>query len=151
MGKVYDRINESLTEFIQRQQMFFVATAPLVGDGHINLSPKGLDAFRILDDQTVAYADLVGSGIETVAHLKENTRIVLMFCSFEGRPNIVRLHGRGEAIEPAHAEFPSLRARFPEYIGLRTIIRVHCTRISDSCGLGVPLFEYRGQRSGDPA
>jgi hypothetical protein len=147
MGKTFDEIDDSLADLLLRQKMFFVATAPLLQDGHINLSPKGLDSFRILDQRTVAYADLVGSGIETVAHLKENGRIVLMFCAFEGSPKIVRLHGGGEVIESAHPEFESLRARFPDFIGLRTIIRVHCTRISDSCGFGVPLYEYRGQRT----
>jgi predicted pyridoxine 5'-phosphate oxidase superfamily flavin-nucleotide-binding protein len=147
MGKVYETIDGPIREFIQRQQMFFVATAPASLDGLLNLSPKGLDSLRILDERTVAYADLVGSGIETVAHLKENGRIVLMFCAFAGAPNIVRLHGRGEVVQPDDAEFPSLRAMFPDYKGLRTIIRVHCTRISDSCGFGVPLYEYKGQRS----
>lgn len=147
MGKVYDAIDESLQEFIQRQQMFFVATAPLSSDGLVNLSPKGLDSLRVLDDHTVIYADLTGSGIETVAHLKENGRIVLMFCAFEGEPKIVRLHGRGEVIEPSHDEFQQLRTRFPEYVGLRSFIRIHCHRITDSCGWGVPLYEFKGQRS----
>jgi Pyridoxamine 5'-phosphate oxidase len=147
MAKLFETIDDSLAAFIQRQQMFFVATAPLAGEGHVNLSPKGLDSFRILDGRTVAYADFVGSGIETIAHLKENGRIVLMFCAFEGPPKIVRLHGRGEVIEPAHAEFAALSAMFPEYVGLRAIIRVQCTRISDSCGYGVPLYAYQGERS----
>jgi len=147
MGKVYDAIDESLKEFIQRQQMFFVATAPMSGDGLVNLSPKGLDSLRILDDHTVVYADLTGSGIETVAHVKENGRIVLMFCAFEGAPKIVRLHGRGEVIESSHDEFQQLRTRFPEYVGLRSFIRLHCHRISDSCGWSVPLYEFREQRS----
>jgi hypothetical protein len=147
MGKIYDAIDDSLKEFIQRQQMFFVATAPMSGDGLVNLSPKGLDSLRILDDQTVVYADLTGSGIETVAHLKENGRIVLMFCAFEGTPLIVRLHGRGEVIEPAHEDFQRLRSRFPEYKGLRSFVRVRCDRISDSCGWGVPLYEFKEHRS----
>ena len=147
MGKVFEIIDDSLQQFISAQQMFFVATAPLSREGHVNLSPKGLESFCILDGRTVAYADFVGSGIETVAHIRENGRIVLMFCAFEGPPKILRLHGRGEVIEPAHAEFDSLAARFPAHPGLRAIIRVHCTRISDSCGFGVPIYEYRGQRS----
>lgn len=147
MAKLFEVIDNSLADFIQRQKMFFVATSPLSEEGHVNLSPKGLDSFRILDARTVAYADFVGSGIETIAHLKENGRIVLMFCAFEGPPKIVRLHGRGEAIEPAHAEFATLSALFPEYAGLRAFIRVHCTRISDSCGYAVPLYEYQGERS----
>jgi len=147
MGKVFDTIDDSLADFIGRQQMFFVASAPLSKEGKINLSPKGLDSLRILDNHTVAYADLVGSGIETVAHLQENGRIVLMFCAFEGPPKIVRLHGHGEVIAPAHKDFQQLRGQFPELAGLRCFIRIHCDRISDSCGFGVPLFEYTGQRS----
>ncbi len=147
MGKVYEEIDPSLKEFMERQQMFFVATAPMSGDGLVNLSPKALDSLRILDEHTVMYADLTGSGIETVAHLKENGRIVLMFCAFEGAPRIVRLHGRGEVIEPGHDDFQQLRARVPEYVGLRSFIRIHCHRISDSCGWSVPLYEFKGQRS----
>jgi len=147
VGKNYDTINDSLKDFIQRQQMFFVATAPLSKSGTINLSPKGLDSLRILDDQTVVYADFVGSGIETLAHVKENGRIVVMFCAFEGPPKIVRLHGLGEAIEPSHKDFQQLCSQFPEYPGLRCFIRIRCDRISDSCGFGVPLYDYVGQRS----
>lgn len=147
MGKVYDGIDDSLKEFIQRQQMFFVATAPLSGDGLVNLSPKGLDSFRVLDEKTIVYADLVGSGIETVAHLKENGRIVVMFCAFDGRPNIVRLHGRGDVIEPGHDDFEHFKSSLPELAGLRCFIRVHCERISDSCGFGVPLYEFKGHRT----
>ena len=146
MGKVYDTIDESIVEFIQRQQMFFVATAPLSGDGHVNLSPKGLDSLRILDEQTVAYADLTGSGIETVAHVRENRRIVVMFCEFEGPPKIIRLHGRGEVIEPQHVDFKRLRTLFPERNGLRCFIRIHCDRISDSCGFGVPRYDFKDHR-----
>lgn len=147
MGKIYDGIDEPLHDFIERQPMFFVATAPLSGNGHVSLSPKGLDSFRILDARQVVYADLVGSGIETVAHLKENGRIVVMFCAFEGPPKIVRLHGRGEVIEPAHFEFDAFRNRFPKFDALRAFVRIHCERISDSCGFGVPLFRYEGQRT----
>jgi hypothetical protein len=147
MGKTYDSIDAKLSEFIQAQQMFFVATAPLADEGSINLSPKGLESFQILDERTVAYADLAGSGIETVAHLNENGRIVILFCAFEGAPKIVRLHGRGEVIDPGHTEFLSFQTRFPAYTGLRCFIRVSCDRISDSCGFGVPLYQYQGQRS----
>ncbi|MFO0916473.1 MAG: pyridoxamine 5'-phosphate oxidase family protein [Pirellulales bacterium] len=147
MGKTFDQLDAKLVDFIQRQQMFFVATAPMSPEAHINLSPKGLDSFRILDPSTVVYADLVGSGIETLAHLKENGRIVIMFCAFEGAPKIVRLHGQGDAIEPQHPEFDQLKKLFPDTPGLRSFIRVRCTRISDSCGYGVPMYEYRGQRS----
>lgn len=147
MGKLFDRIIPELAEFIYRQKMFFVATAPLSAEGHINLSPKGLDSLRILDEHTVAYVDLVGSGIETVAHTAENGRIVLMFCSFEGAPKILRLHGRGETVTPRDAEFSQLATLFPNYLGTRAIIRVHCERISDSCGYGVPLYSYEGERT----
>ena len=147
MGKEYETITNSLADFIRRQQVFFVATAPLSADGHVNLSPKGLDSLFIQDDRTVIYADLIGSGIETVAHLKENGRIVLMFCAFEGAPKIIRLHGRGEAIGRKNAEFQSIAAHFPAYTGLRSFIRIHCDRISDSCGWGVPLYEFQGQRN----
>jgi predicted pyridoxine 5'-phosphate oxidase superfamily flavin-nucleotide-binding protein len=147
MGRVYNAIDDSLREFIQSQQMFFVATAPLSGDGLINLSPKGLDSLRVLDDHTVAYADLTGSGIETVAHLRENGRVVLMFCAFEGPPKIVRLHGRGDVIEPADDEFTHFQSLFPNYISLRSVIRIRCDRISDSCGWSVPRYDFQEQRS----
>lgn len=147
MGKNYDTIDPSLKDFIAQQKMFFVATAPLAQDGLVNLSPKGLDSLRVLDDQTVAYADLTGSGVETIAHVKENGRIVLMFCAFEGPPNIVRLQGRGEVLEPNHDDFEQLRHRFPDYPGLRSFIRIHCHRISDTCGFSVPRYEFVEQRS----
>jgi hypothetical protein len=146
MGKVYEEIDERLTAFIQSQQMYFVATAPLAADGHVNLSPKGLDSFAILGPRTVAYLDLTGSGIETVAHVRENGRIVILFCALEGPPKLVRLHGCGEAITPEHPEFAGLVARFPEHRAVRSVVRVEVARISDSCGYGVPLYEYRGQR-----
>ena len=147
MGKVYDSITPAIQAFIEAQQMFFVGTAPLSENGNVNISPKGLDSFRVLDEQTVVYADLIGSGIETVAHLKENGRIVIMFCAFEGKPNIVRLHGQGEVIESGHTDFESMKELFPTYTGLRSFIRVVCERVSDSCGFSVPLYEYQGQRS----
>ena len=111
MGKTYDTIDQPLAEFLLRQKMFFVATSPTSLEGHANLSPKGLDTFRVVDESSVVYADFVGSGIETVAHIKDNGRIVLMFCAFEGSPKIVRLHGRGEVIEPGHKQFDQLRGR----------------------------------------
>jgi hypothetical protein len=146
MGKVYDEIDERLAAFIDKQQMYFVATAPLAVEGHVNLSPKGLDSFAILGPRTVAYLDVTGSGIETVAHLRENGRIVILFCAFEGPPKLVRLHGHGEAITPEHPEFAGLVARFPEQRAVRSVIRVEVARISDSCGYGVPLYDYCGQR-----
>lgn len=151
MGKVYAGIDERNADFINKQHIFFVATAPRRDDGHINLSPKGLDCFRIIDPLTVAYLDLTGSGIETVAHLRENGRIVLMFCAFEGAPRILRLHGRGEVAEAGTPAFEALRDRFPAHSSARAIIRVALDRISDSCGFGIPLFEYAGERTQLPA
>jgi hypothetical protein len=147
MGKTYTTIDEKLANWLGVQKIFFVATAPLSPEGHLNCSPKDGASFRILDEQTVVYLDLTGSGVETIAHLKENGRIVLMFCAMEGPPKIVRLHGDGEAIEPKHPDFESLRARFKDVPGLRAFIRIRLTRISDSCGFGVPLYEFRGERS----
>ncbi|MBV9873377.1 MAG: pyridoxamine 5'-phosphate oxidase family protein [Verrucomicrobia bacterium] len=147
MGKVYPTIDEKLASWLATQKIFFVATAPLSSDGHLNCSPKDGASFRILDEQTVVYLDLTGSGVETIAHLKENGRIVLMFCALDGPPKIVRLHGNGEPIEPGHPDFESMRARFKEVPGLRAFIRIRLTRISDSCGFGVPLYEFRGERS----
>ena len=147
MGKTFDAIEGKLEDFILRQHMFFVATAPLAADGLVNLSPKGLDSFRILGPRTVAYLDLTGSGIETVAHLKENGRIVIMFCAFEGPPKIVRLYGTGEVIEPGAPDFDELVGRFPTMPGTRSVIRVDCHRVADSCGFGVPLMSFEGERT----
>jgi hypothetical protein len=146
MGKVYSEIDDELAAWIKRQHLFFVATAPLQGDGLINCSPKGLDSFAVLGRNTVAYLDLVGSGVETIAHLRENGRIVIMFCALEGAPKIVRLHGTGRAAEPGSAEFETLRQRFPDYPGIRSVIVMDVQRISDSCGFGVPMFSYAGER-----
>jgi hypothetical protein len=151
MGKVYDGIDERNAAFINKQHVFFVATAPASAKAHINLSPKGLDCFRILDSHTVAYVDLIGSGVETIAHLRENGRIVIMFCAFEGPPRILRLHGRGEAIEQGDPAFEALSASFPQHLGTRAIIRVALDRISDSCGHGVPLYRFEGERTQLPA
>ncbi len=146
MGKVYSEIDDRLRAFIARQHMFTVASAPNGPDGHINCSPKGLDTFRILSPTRVAYLDFVGSGVETIAHLRQNGRVVLMFCAFDGKPNIVRLHGRGVAVEPRDREFAALRAHFAPANGVRAVVRVDLTRISDSCGYGVPLYRYEGER-----
>jgi hypothetical protein len=136
---------------MESQPVFFVATAPLDGRGHVNLSPKGLDTFRMLGPRSVAYLDVFGSGVETIAHLRENGRIVVMFCSFQGAPKVLRLHGRGRAVEPHEAEFAALQAHFPAYEGTRAIIEVEVTRISDSCGYGVPLLKFEAQRAALPA
>jgi hypothetical protein len=146
MGKVFATIDDSNQQFILAQPVFFVGSAPLNPEGHVNVSPKGLDSFRILRDSTVAYLDMTGSGIETVAHLKENGRITLMFCAFQGPPKILRLYGQGRVVEPQHEEFPDLEAHFPKYDGTRAIIVVEISRIADSCGYAVPLLKYEGDR-----
>lgn len=146
MGKVYDEITPQLADWLCAQRVFFVGTAPLAGDGLVNCSPKGLDTFRILDSRTVAYLDLTGSGIETVAHLRENGRIVFMFCAFDGPPKIVRLHGKGEVVTPGDNDFEALSANFPTLPGARALIRASLKRISDSCGYAVPLMDFVGER-----
>lgn len=147
MGKIYGEIDEGLRAFIEAQHVFFVATAPLSARGHVNVSPKGLDTLRVLDARTVAYLDYIGSGAETLAHLRENGRIVLMFCALEGSPKIVRLHGRGRPLEPGDEEFAALRARFPDGGPARSIVLVTVERCSGSCGFGVPLLRYEGERT----
>src|SRR5918997_848067 len=151
MGRVYERIDEHQRKWIAKQSMFFVGTAPSGDDGHVNVSPKGpIGSLRVLDDHTVAYLDIVGSGAETIAHLRENGRICVMLCAFDGPPRILRLHGRGEYLRPDHPEFAELLAlgfHEPEAAeAMRAIIRVHVTRIADSCGYGVPLMSYEGER-----
>ena len=146
MGKLYDQLDDRLAAFIEQQKMFFVATAPLSAEGHVNVSPKGLDTFAVIDKQTVAYLDLGGSGIETHAHVNENGRITLMFCAFEGRPYILRLYGRGTATTFNDPEFSDLMRWFPRQKRARGVIRVDLTRIQDSCGFGVPLYAFQGER-----
>lgn len=147
MGKLPTSVDGTVRQFIEQQKMFFVATAPLDAQGHVNLSPKGLDSFRILGPTTVAYVDLTGSGVETIAHVRENGRIVIMFCAFEGPPEILRLHGLGRVVEPRDAEFAVLRSQFPEFSSTRAIIIVEITRVADSCGYGVPLMTYQADRT----
>jgi hypothetical protein len=147
MGKLHDELDDDLKDFIRRQQVFFVGTAPLSPEEHLNISPKGLDTFRILGPRTVAYLDLVGSGIETVAHLRENGRLTVLFCAFEGRPLILRLYGRGRVVEPGDGEWEGLMADLPSYESARSVVVMEVERISTSCGFGVPLFEYRGERT----
>ncbi len=147
MGKIHDQIDERVAGFIAAQKMFFVATAPLASDGRVNLSPKGLDSFRVLGPREVAYLDLVGSGVETIAHARENGRITLLFCAFEGPPKILRLYGRASVVEPADPEFAELAAHFTRHPGARSIIRIAVERIADSCGFGVPLYRFEGERS----
>jgi hypothetical protein len=148
MGKTRSMIDDVARRFIEAQHVFFVASAPLDAAGHVNLSPKGLDTFRILGPTTVAYVDYNGSGVESIAHLreKENGRIVLMFCAFQGPPNIFRLYGHGRVVEPHQPEFAALAESFPSCENARSIIVVELTRVTDSCGYGVPLFKYEGER-----
>ena len=149
MGKIYDEIDEKLSAWIEAQHLFFVASAPLAEDGHVNVSPKGdLRWFRVLGPREVGYLDFVGSGAETIAHARENGRIVVMFCAFDGPPRIVRLHGRASVHLPGEQGFDELLARFdpPEH-ALRSLIRVEVERIADSCGYGVPLMRFDGKRS----
>lgn len=146
MSEALSEISDEVAEFIRSQHMFFVATAPSSLDGHLNLSPKGLDTFSILDPRSVAYLDLTGSGIETVAHLKENGRVVVMFCAFKGEPNIVRIYGRGKVLEPGMEGFDDLCALFPPYPGTRSVIKIDITRVSTSCGWGVPNYEFGDDR-----
>ena len=146
MGKLYEEITPGLSTWLKAQRMFFVGTAPLAADGMVNCSPKGMDTFRILGPRQVTYLDLTGSGVETIAHLRENRRIVFMFCAFSGPPKIVRLHGIGQVITPGSTEWDGLREDFPKYPGARAIIRVEVSRISDSCGYAVPRMEYLEDR-----
>lgn len=146
MGKVFVEIDDDLRAFIADQQMFFVATAPLSADGHVNLSPKGLDTFRILGPTTIAYLDLTGSGVETIAHLRENGRLTVMFCAFQGRPRIVRFQGHGRVVMPTDAEWAEVSGQFPPMPGVRSVIVLEADRISDSCGYGVPQYEFTGHR-----
>lgn len=146
MGKTYSHITPEMAAWLAQQPLFFVATAPLSAEGHVNCSPKGLDTFRVLDSSTVAYVDLTGSGAETAAHLGENGRIVLMFCAFNGPPKIIRLHGHGEVVVPGSTEWRELADRVPSHAGMRSIVRVRVSRISDSCGYAVPKMSLEGNR-----
>lgn len=146
MGATYEQLDEKLIAFIRRQKMFFVATAARSDEGSVNVSPKGYDSLAILDNRTVAYLDLGGSGIETHAHLRENGRITLMFCAFDGPANILRLYGRGESCAFDDPGFDQKMRLFPDFQRARNIVTVHVERVADSCGWGVPFFDYRGER-----
>jgi predicted pyridoxine 5'-phosphate oxidase superfamily flavin-nucleotide-binding protein len=153
MGKIFDRIDEHQRDWIGRQRLFFVGSAPLDGEGHVNVSPKGpIGTLSVLDDHTVAYLDMVGSGAETVAHLRENGRIVVMLCAFDGPPRILRLHGSGAVVPHEDPRFEELyeRAGFEAphevEVARRAVIVVAVERIADSCGYGVPLMSYEGER-----
>jgi hypothetical protein len=146
MAKFSDAILSHHQEFIERQKMFFVSTAPLSGTGHINLSPKGLDSFRVLSPNLVAYMDITGSGNETSAHILENGRITFMFCAFDGPPNILRLYGRGYTVLPEHAEWNELAPHFSMHMATRQIIVADIQQVQTSCGYSVPLYDYTGER-----
>jgi hypothetical protein len=146
MGKFHESISDEHRAFIERQHIFFVSTAPLSADGHINLSPKGVDCFRVLSPNRVAYMDLISSGNETSAHTLENGRITLMFCAFEGNPNILRLYGKGQTVLPGDAGWQALCSHFKIYPSTRQIIVTDVSKVQTSCGFGVPLYEYVGER-----
>jgi hypothetical protein len=147
MAKRYDEISQELMQFIWQQQMFFVATAP--ADGHVNLSPKGLDSLRVLDPNTVIWLNVTGSGNETAAHVLENGRMTIMFCAFEGKPLILRLYGEARVVHPRDAEWESLLAHFDALAdaGARQIFVLKVSMVQTSCGMGVPLLDYQGQRT----
>lgn len=146
MGKFHESIHESLLDFISKQHLFFVATAPLSAQGHVNLSPKGLDSFKVLSPKRVAYMDVIGSGNETAAHILENERITFMFCSFDKVPNILRLYGKGYAISPHHPDWNEFSQHFAIYSSTRQIIVADIEKIQTSCGYGIPFYEYLGER-----
>ena len=147
MGKFYESISPAHQEFIKKQHVFFVSTAPLSQDGHINLSPKGLDCFRVLSANKCAYMDLISSGNETSAHMLENGRVTLMFCSFEGPPNILRLYGKGFTILPGSKEWNEYAPHFVLYPSTRQIIVAEISKVQTSCGFGVPLYTYIAERN----
>ncbi|MCW2781955.1 MAG: pyridoxamine 5-phosphate oxidase-related FMN-binding protein [Marmoricola sp.] len=147
MGHVHERIDDRLREFIEAQHVFFVATAPSGTGGHVNVSPKGIDgSFVVVDDHTVAYLDLTASGAETIAHLRDNGRITIMFCSFERTPNVVRLQGQGRFVTTYDDEFAAWAGRFPDNPAARAVVVVDVERVSDSCGYALPLLEYVDER-----
>ncbi|CAN5733230.1 pyridoxamine 5'-phosphate oxidase family protein [soil metagenome] len=147
MARTFDEIDATLSAWLEAQPLYFVATAPSGADGHVNLSPKGYDSLRVLGPKHVAYLDLTGSGAETIAHLRENGRITVMACAFDGPPRIVRLYGRGEVIPLDDDRFAALAEHFPSLPGARAVINVDVERISSSCGFGVPLMDLVGDRS----
>jgi hypothetical protein len=146
MGTTATELSDSMRTFVESQPVFFVATSPLATDGHVNLSPKGLDTLRVLGPRQLAYLDLTGSGNETAAHLAENGRITFLWCAFEGPPRIVRAHARGRVVQPADPEWSDLRARFPPLQGVRQIVLADVGRVATSCGHGVPRMDLVAPR-----
>jgi hypothetical protein len=146
MATTYPAISDELRAFIEAQQLFFVASAPLAAEGHVNVSPKGMESLRVLGPSRVAYLDLTGSGSETSAHLLENGRLTFMFCAFAGPPRILRLYGTGTAALPGSALWDELRPLFPDHVGARQIIVADIARVQTSCGFAVPLYDFVGQR-----
>jgi hypothetical protein len=144
MGQRYAELSQELIQFIWKQQMFFVATAP--ADGYVNLSPKGLDSLRVLDPNTVAWLNVTGSGNESAAHVLENGRMTIMFCAFEGKPMILRLYGQARVVHQRDEEWTALLAHFDGLAGARQIFVLNIELVQTSCGMGVPLFDYHGQR-----
>jgi hypothetical protein len=146
MARAFDAIPDHLVGWLEAQPLFFVATAPAGEDGHVNVSPKGYDTFRVLGPNEVAYLDLTGSGAETIAHLRENGRLTIMFCSFDQKPNIVRLYGRGRPVLPGEPGFADLHHRFPDLAGTRAVVVLDVARVSTSCGYAVPRMDLVGER-----
>ncbi|MGC4081406.1 MAG: pyridoxamine 5'-phosphate oxidase family protein [Vicinamibacterales bacterium] len=146
MGKLYDAITPEHETFIAKQPLYFVASAPLAAGGHVNLSPKGLDSFRVVDASTVMYLDLTGSGNETAAHIVENSRLTIMFCAFSGHPKILRLYCRGRVVTRTSADWDACLARFPAHVGIRQIIVGDVEQVQTSCGFGVPIMTLDHQR-----
>lgn len=146
MGKNFDAIDDNLRAWLEEQPMWFVATAPLASDGHVNMSPRGHDSFAVLGARRVGWVDYTGSGVETIAHVRENRRVCLMFNSYGPRPRIVRLHGQGSVHLPGEPAFEEVVALKPQHPSTRAVITVDITRISDSCGWGVPVMELVGER-----
>ena len=140
-----DKIDERIRKFIGEQKMFFTASAP--NEGRINLSPKGIDTFRCLDENTIGYLDLTGSGNETAAHIAENGRLTIMFCSFAGAPLILRLYGKGEVVHQSSEKWNDLAANFEKFVGTRQIIVLHVESLQTSCGFGIPLYEFKEDRT----
>ena len=144
MAKFYDKIPTRIANFIKQQKMFFVATAPK--EGRINLSPKGMDSFAIINENKVAWLNVTGSGNETSAHVLENGKMTIMFCAFEGAPNIVRLYGKAEEITPEDTEWEALYKLFTPLPGARQIFLMTVNTAQTSCGMSIPFYEYKGER-----